>query len=197
MPEPTLPQTPAGPPAGSDAKSTPLSGKEPSSGFSTPRGGGQFPSHGRRATDGVVREGRARPTDRMLNLLLLAAERDVRVGLTVTAGGVVVSGILIGTLAYCRALADQFASTAGGTEMDDLFADSFRDLVDDAAGVARGDRRNPPDDASYEQAMTFLHLADARYVGAAGLLPLGRHGTLWRCPVSDVSGWSLGDLTSR
>ncbi|MHB1225227.1 MAG: hypothetical protein ACYC2G_14465 [Gemmatimonadaceae bacterium] len=197
MPEPTLPKTPASSPAEPDAKSTPLSGKEPSSGFSPPRGGGQFPSHGRRATDGVVREARGRPTDRMLNLLLLAAERDVRVGLTVTAGGVVVSGVLIGTLAYCRALADQFASTAGGTDMDDLFADSFRDLVDDAAGVARGDRRHPPDDASYEQAMSFLHLAEARYVGASGLLPLGRNGILWRCPVSDISGWSLGDLTTR
>lgn len=166
-------------------------------GYATPRGGSGYPSHGRRATDGAVPTGRARPADRMLGLLLLAAEREVRVGLTVTVDGVVVTGTLIGTLAYCRALADQFASSAGGTDMDDLFADSFRDLVDDAAGVAQGDRRQPPDAASYEQSVSFLHLADARYVGAAGLLPHGRHGILWRCPVSDISGWSMGDLTAR
>jgi hypothetical protein len=133
----------------------------------------------------------------MLNLLLLAAERDVRIGLTVSVGGVVVSGTLIGTLAYCRALADQFASAAGGTDMDESLADSFRDLVDDAAGVAGGDRRQPPDAAAYEQSVAFLHLADARYVGATGLLPIGRHGVLWRCPVADVTGWSLGDLAPR
>ena len=152
---------------------------------------------GRRATDGVERRERGRPPDRMLNLLLLAAERDIRVGLTVNVGGVVVSGTLIGTLAYCRALADQFASAAGGTEMDETFADSFRDLVDDAVGVAGGDRRNPPDAVAYQQAVGFLHLADARYVGGTGLMPMGRHGVLWRCPVCDVSGWSLGDLTPR
>ncbi len=133
----------------------------------------------------------------MLNLLLLAAEREVRLGVTVTVDGVVVTGTLIGTLAYCRALADQFASSTGGTEMDDMFAESFRDLVDDAAGVARGDRRDPPDAASYARSVTFLHLSDARYVGPSGLLPLGRNGLLWRCPVSDISSWSIGDLTSR
>lgn len=161
------------------------------------RGSAGSSPFGRRATDGVGRGGRSRPSDRALNLLLLAAERDVRVGLTVNVDGVVVSGTLIGTLAYCRALADQFASDAGGTEMDELFADSFRDLVDDAASVAGGDRRFPPDAAAYEQSVGFLHLADARYATASGLLPHGRNGVLWRCAVSDVSGWSLGDLAPR
>lgn len=161
-----------------------------------PRGGGAFPSFGRRATDRVARAGYTRPMDRMLNLLLMAAERDVRVGITVTVEGVVVSGTLIGTLAYCRALADEFTSSSGGTNMDELFAESFDDMVDNAAGIAAGDRRNPPDAASYEQAVRFLHLADARFAVPSGMLPLGRRGVLWRCPVSDVTGWSLGDLAT-
>lgn len=132
----------------------------------------------------------------MLNLLLLAAERDVRVGLTVTVDGVVVTGTLIGTLAYCRALADEFVSTTGSTDMDELFAESFHEMVDNAAGLAAGDRRNPPDAESYERSIRFLHLSDARFAVGGGMLPLGRHGVLWRCPVSDVSGWSLGDLTA-
>lgn len=203
MTDSTPPRTPDTAPAEPDSTSTPVavmdSAGPPGGDFSTTRGAGRFPSHGRRATDGVMPPvvGRPRPNDRMLNVLLKAAEREVRIGLTVTVGGIVVTGTLIGTLAYCRALADQFASSAGGTDMDDLFADSFRDLVDDAAGVARGDRRDPPDAVSYEQSVGFLHLADARYVGASGLLPHGRHGILWRCPVSDVSGWSMGDLTTR
>lgn len=202
MPDSTSTGTPPVSTTGPGPTSSPPAGAEPVASpggdFSTTRGSGRFPSHGRRATDAVISEGgRARPNDRMLNLLLLAAEREVRLGVTVTVEGVVVTGTLIGTLAYCRALADQFASSTGGTEMDDIFADSFRDLVDDAAGVARGDRRDPPDAASYARSVTFLHLSDARYVSPSGLLPHGRNGILWRCPVSDISSWSIGDLTSR
>ncbi len=202
MPDSTSTGTPSGPTSGSDSTSTPPAGAEsggsPGGDFSVTRGSGRFPSHGRRAADVIAAEGgRSRPNDRMLNVLLLAAEREVRLGVTVTVEGVVVTGTLIGTLAYCRSLADQFASSTGGTEMDDLFADSFRDLVDDAAGVARGDRRDPPDAASYARSVTFLHLSDARYVSASGLLPHGRNGILWRCAVSDISSWSIGDLTSR
>lgn len=156
--------------------------------------GAGSPAFGHRSSDGMENRRRRRAPDRMLALLLLAAERDIRIGLTVDVGGGVVTGTLIGTLAYCRALADQFVSTTGNTEMDEGFAESFRDLVDDAAGIARGDRRHPPDAAAYEQSVGFLHLEDARYVTPAGLLPQGRHGVLWRCPVSAVSSWSVGDL---
>ncbi|HEX5581173.1 MAG TPA: hypothetical protein VFX39_06305, partial [Gemmatimonadaceae bacterium] len=111
---------------------------------------------------------RERRSDRALNLLLLAAERGARVGMTVSVGGVVVSGTLVGALAYCRALADQFASVTGGTEMDEALADSFRDLVDDVAKVSAGDRRDPPDPVAYEHSMSFLHLENARYVSGSG-----------------------------
>lgn len=152
----------------------------------------------RRASDcASPTAGDVRPADRALSLLLLAAERDVRVPMSITAGGVVVSGTLIGTLAYYRAFADQFTSAIGVTEMTEGFADAFRDLVDEAADVARGDRRDPPDPASYEQAVAFVHLEEARYVGQAGVLPHGRHGVLWRCPVADITGWSVGELIGR
>ncbi len=150
---------------------------------------------GRRAADGAGRGGRPRTTDRMLQLILLAAERDVRVGMTVIAGGVMVTGSLIGTLAYCRALADRFTTGAGGTGMDETFADAFRGLVDEAYGVAQGDRRQPADAAAYEQSICFVHLDDARYVTASGMLPVGRRGVLWCCRVDDVTSWSLADLT--
>ena len=146
--------------------------------------------------DRIPRERRQRRPDRALNLLLLAAERDVRIGMTVSVNGIVVSGTLIGALAYCRALADQFTTVTGGTAMDEALADSFRDLVDDVTSASSGDRRHPPDPVSYEHSVAFIHLADARYVTGSSMLPHGRHGVLWRCPVSDVTGWSLGDLSA-
>ncbi len=167
----------------------------PASEMGSDIGAGAPTPSGRRAADGAGRGGRPRSTDRMLQLLLLAAEREVRVGLTVTVGHVTVTGSLIGTLTYCRALADQFTTAAGGTGMDETFADAFRGLVDEAYGVAHGDRRHPADAAAYEQAVGFLHLADARYVTASGLLPAGRRGVLWCCRVDDVTSWSMSDLT--
>ena len=151
----------------------------------------------RRASDGVAPSATPRPADRALSLLLLAAERDVRVPMSITVDGVVVSGTLIGTLAYYRAFADQFTSAFGVTEMTEGFADAFRDLVDEAAELARGDRRDPPDPAAYEGAVAFVHLEEARYLGHAGVLPHGRHGVLWRCPVSHITGWSVGELLGR
>jgi hypothetical protein len=137
----------------------------------------------------------ARP-DRALHLLLLAAERESRVGVTVCAGGVTVSGRLVSTRAFGRAMADQFSTVGGITDMDAALADALRDLVDDAVDVAHGDRRAAPDAASYEHATAFIHLAEARVVSGIGLLPAGRHGVLWRCRVADVQGWALGELVA-
>lgn len=150
---------------------------------------------GRRTADQVTRGVRSRSADRVLQILLLAAERDVRVGMTVTAGGVMVTGNLIGTVAYCQALADQFTTGAGGTGMDETFAEAFRGLVDEAYGIAQGDRRQPADAAAYEHSVCFVHLADARYVTPSGMLPVGRRGVLWCCRVEDITSWSLSDLS--
>ncbi len=160
-----------------------------------PAGAGGAAPLSRRAADGAHHHDSER-ADQTLYLLLRAAERGRRVGLTVMVEGTVVSGTLVGTVEYCRALADQFAAAEGGTEMDEEFADAFHELVDNAQGVAHGDRRYPADAASFERATRFLHLAEARYVSGPAFLPPGRHGVLWRCRVEDVRAWSLGDLTS-
>lgn len=134
--------------------------------------------------------------DRALHLLLLAAEREARVGVTVSAGGVTVSGRLVSTRAFGRALADQFTTLGGVTDLDPAIADALRALVDDAVDVAQGDRRAAPDAEAYEHATAFVHLAEARVVSGAGLLPAGRHGVLWRCRACDVHGWALGELVA-
>ena len=127
---------------------------------------------------------------------MLAAEREARLGVTVCSGGVVVSGRLVSTKSYARALADHFASATGATAMDPVFAEAFGELVDDATDVAQGDRRATPDAAAYELAVGFIHLMEARIVSGAGVLPHGRHGVLWRCRVEDVDGWAVGEAAA-
>lgn len=161
-------------------------------------GHGELPPS-RRAADrrgSEASDPRARRPDRALHLLLLAAERDTRLGVAVCVGGVVVSGRLVSTKTYARAVADHFLSATGATAMDSAFAEAFGELVDDATDVAQGDRRATPDAAAYERALGFLHLAEARILSGAGVLPHGRHGVLWRCRVIDVDGWAVGELTS-
>jgi hypothetical protein len=81
----------------------------------------------------------------------------------------------VSTRAFGRAMADQFSTVGGITDMDAALADALRDLVDDAVDVAHGDRRAAPDAASYEHATAFIHLAEARVVSghrpAAGGAP--------------------------
>lgn len=143
--------------------------------------------------------GHVHQVDPALELLLRAAEDDAQVGLTVAVNGCLVSGTLISTMSYFRALADQFSSPSGSTVMGELFADSFRSIVDDARQHLHDDLA--PQGAGDEQAVIhgpgheFLHLHDARFIGGQGFFPHGRHGVLWRCRVADVSGWALGDLT--
>lgn len=147
----------------------------------------------RAAIDPLERRGRPRPVDRTLDLVLLAAERGVRVPLTVSVNGSVVSGTLVGTVDYYRALADQLADDSGRTEMDEEFADAFRQIVDD--GQQRVRQELGAEAAGEGRPLEFLHFAEARYISGSGFLPHGRHGVLWRCRVADVNGWSLGDLT--
>jgi len=147
----------------------------------------------RAAIDPLERRGRPRPVDRTLDLVLLAAERGGHVPLTVTVNGSVVSGTLIGTVEYYRALADQLADATGRTEMDEQFADTFRNVVDD--GQRRVREELGAEESGQGRPLEFLHFAEARYISGSGFLPHGRHGVLWRCRVADVNGWSLGDLT--
>ena len=140
------------------------------------------------------RRRRPHPADRALNLLLLAAERGRHVGLTVSVNGSVVRGRLVGAVEYFRALADEFTGSAGGTGMDEVFAESFRNVVDDAHRGVQDAMTGLVDGTDAERTVEFLHLTDARYVSGSAFLPHGRHGVLWRCRVSDVSGWSMGDL---
>jgi hypothetical protein len=132
--------------------------------------------------------------DRTLNVLLLAAERDMEMAVTVSVGGGVVSGTLISTGAYYRTLADQFASAEGGTDMDELFAEAFRGIIDDARRASKAALGEWADASRPDPEVEYLHLTDARYVSGSGFLPHGRQGVLWRCRAADVRGWSLGDL---
>ena len=145
--------------------------------------------------DRVERRRRPHPVDRALNLLLLEAERDVRVGLTVSVNGTVVGGTLIGRMEYFHSLASHFASHDGTTAMGELFASSLHGIVDDAERRSQEELHARDGVSDHDPVVEFLHLAEARYIAGSGFMPHGRHGVLWRCRVADVSGWSLGDLT--
>lgn len=166
------------------------------------RPGGPPPdAHADPRPDGHPAAAPARPSPRdagadpTLDLLLRAAERGLQVALTVSVDGTVVTGTLIGTATYHRALADQFMAPEGGTDMDEKFADDFRSVVDQAQREVRHMAEAPADATGlHATCACWLHLTDARVVSGAALLPHGRRGLLWRCRVDAVGGWSLGDV---
>jgi hypothetical protein len=131
--------------------------------------------------------------------------KDVRMGLTLTVPGGVVSGALITEEAWLSEVAATIGSASYGTEdhLDALF-DGWRQ-----AAAGKNSEWNTAAKASegmptrYRQAIhdehddPYIHLGTARIwtsdrEGGANAFP--NHGMYWRGRVSSVSGWSVGVL---
>jgi hypothetical protein len=109
---------------------------------------------------------------------------DTRIGITLTAQGLVISGFLIPASLWQR----QRAGIAG------VIAPLFSGLAAKheakraANNTSRDDGRDRDTDADLPA--SFIHLVNARiYTGSDGF-PL--NGLAWRGRLSQVTGWSLG-----
>jgi hypothetical protein len=109
----------------------------------------------------------------------LAQEHSVTTGITLTVGGVVVTGIVVGRDAWLQrfvaalsATGDQGQATGESLEHQFLQADLQR---------------------SGQESYDFLHLDDARFVYSVALRPPPPvPGQLWRGRISEISGWTFG-----
>jgi hypothetical protein len=131
--------------------------------------------------DPLENDGRER--DFVLQLLAAATQQSTvaEIGLTITVGGTVVTGTLVGRDAWFQALEAWLESQAEGAgSIAGAFSQAFQE--------------DPPVD---DPAMFgYLHLKDARFFVGSRMAP--EEGTFWRGRISEVSGFSFGTLsTSR
>lgn len=126
-----------------------------------------------------------------------SADPETSVSITLTVGGLVVSGDLVPAWVWLREVRELLGG-ASGTGVDGM-AKVFGMFADDALGDvlirdATGDLEEvagPAPDADADGRLpTSIHLARARVLGAHHSQELA--GGLWRGRLSHVSGWTFG-----
>lgn len=112
-------------------------------------------------------------------LTTLAETSQLSFGITLSVGGVLVSGSVISSKTYF----DKFGSTFAGalaTAGDD-FVEKIKSSLSGLSARADG-------------VPIYIHLADARFFGPGTTQPIPEEGSLWRGRLSEVDGFFLGSL---
>ncbi|THD83277.1 MAG: hypothetical protein E7812_00345 [Phenylobacterium sp.] len=128
----------------------------------------------------------------MANLIDMANEHGIEVGVTLTVGGSIVSGTIISGVRYFEEFGQLFATGLNDPEVAAQTATAFAgwgQIYQTPEGVDAGTFRRP--------APTYIHLRDARFFGV-GQTPIpatNGPGFLWRGKISAVDGFSLGSLS--
>lgn len=114
----------------------------------------------------------------------------VEIGVTLTVGGVIVSGILISGKKYFDELSDVLiAASQSEDDGPRILGEAWKQytVIYEKPEGASGDWRAPP--------AGFIHLRNARfYAPGAPPIPSNR-GVLWRGKLSSVDGFSIGNFS--
>ncbi|MCX5209764.1 hypothetical protein OG689_10760 [Kitasatospora sp. NBC_00240] len=146
------------------------------------------------------------PYDRTLAALAsLADTSGVQVGITLTTVGGVITGRLISSTRWAELNIETLKATDKNHNAMVLFYETYRDkfAAQTATTIAVQDSLQNvelPDD--YMNAIgnvsrpLCIHLEGARFVGGDGSLS-NKQATPWRGRLSEVVGWSLGELVLK
>lgn len=136
----------------------------------------------------LKQEWEGRQTDWLLQWFVQFVNKTpVEVGITLSIGGGLVSGILISHHQYFEELAADFSKPFEAFEGPE--AAHVKELV-------LGFIAPPTPAGEKEPAMQFLHLRDARLYSAGGEA-IPTKGALWRGKISAVDGFSMGGLSAN
>jgi hypothetical protein len=126
--------------------------------------------------------------DWLLAIFVRAANRGASVSVTLSVGGSIVSGMLVGAAEYLEGLGAEFEAT----DMDDK--DKMGDMFREMAVQAREEWSPENDEQTDDYVVSYIHLKDARYLGGAGGYMPSNRGLWWRGRLDKVDGWSFGSL---
>lgn len=132
--------------------------------------------------------------DGLLQLLISYSELGIETPVTLLAGGMAVSGLIISAASYMERTGIQLAGAVKSHDaaLAATIAQSFAQLTQDVEAQSRA-----ADEAGALSAR-FIHLAQAKYyVPGQDALPSNADGILWRGRLSAISGFSLGEFSVR
>lgn len=119
------------------------------------------------------------------DLLQMANTLNASIGITLTVGGTLLTGQLIGGAEYWKKFADQFASAFPPGEATESIRESF------AAKAEIYPAGAPMPKYGYN----YIHIDNCRAFVGGSFVPTT--GTLWRGRAAEVDGFSLGVLNAN
>jgi hypothetical protein len=140
-----------------------------------------------------ARNTRPRAVDGFLqSLVSIVNDESASIPITLSVGGLLVSGDLIGGKAYFNEFARQFKDGFRdiSSETAATIEESFKRLGDVYDPIRKESQRNAPMPKPH-----LVHLRDAQMYPSGGSLPPSEKGVLWRGRLEAVDGFSLGRLS--
>jgi len=128
--------------------------------------------------------------DWLLQHLVTAAnhEKDFTQPITLWVGGGVISGLLVSGKKFFDVYSDEFSQRFSSDD-----SEGMRDLIRDLGKTYYEPVENPMADDTI-----FVHLLDAKFWTPSGSLPsIGNPGVAWRGRISQVTGYSLGQIVPK
>lgn len=126
------------------------------------------------------------PKDWFLQFLVnMANKRQFELDITLTVGGILISGTLVGVRQYFDELAAYFASPFELGKNSDEITTTFKKIGDQCSCVSPSEQTETP---------SYIHLKNVIFHDAQGKPISQRPGTWWRGRLSEVQGFVPGRL---
>jgi hypothetical protein len=140
------------------------------------------------------------PEDSFLHALVRLADSEIEFAVTLSVGGLLISGTIIRFSEYLKLFGNQISAST--PELQDEVTRTFVALADKAQDAERERERekeiwqsvgkHPEDDFTPR----YIHLKDAKFFLAADNGIPTQGGTLWRGKIVSVDGFSLGLISA-
>lgn len=136
----------------------------------------------------IYEAGDAPSKDWFLQFLVNLANHDqFEVDLTLTVGGFLISGTLIGVRKYFDAMGHYFTDSLNFPVSSDEIRGTFQKIGEQCSCVSPSEKTETP---------SYIHLMNVRFYDAQGnAISTGKVGEIWRGRISEVQGFSPGVIS--
>lgn len=121
-------------------------------------------------------------------LVFLVNKFDLRIGVTLTVGGNLLSGEMIGGAHYFKTMKENFAQSKGASEIGKSISVAMERYEGNFREYMAQDETTPP---------AFIHLLEAKLHGPNTVPGSSTIQSLWRGRLSEVSGFTIGVLEAK
>ena len=118
-------------------------------------------------------------------LVNLANKNQMELDMTLTVGGILVSGTLVGVRQYFDDLSEYFASPFDTGKDSEMIKDTFKKIGDQCTCISPSEQTENP---------SYIHLKNTNFSDGQAKIPYGNTGTWWRGRISEVQGFTPGKL---